>query len=280
MKRHLAIICVAAFLIPVQIHAQDGAKKEPAQKIVVPFEVIKTQHMVVSVKVNGKGPYRMVFDTGAPDSLVSGKVAKEADLFTKDTKKPLLPLFGMVGQVKIKEIGLGDLKAESISATVMDHPTVKAISSVVGPLEGILGFTFYARYKMSIDYEKKLLTFEPNDYVPSNAMEVMMERMLAPKSVRMAPSILAPAGILGLKVESAKGEGAGVTVKVVMPGTPAASAGFKEGDRLLTLDGRWTDSVADAYAAASQLRPGTPVTAEVLRGKEKLTLKVTIRAGL
>jgi hypothetical protein len=223
----------------------------------------------------------MVFDTGAPDSLVSGKVAKEADLFTKDTKKPLLPLFGMMGQVKVKEIELGDLKAEGISATVMDHPTVKAISSVVGPLEGILGFTFYARYKMSIDYEKKLITFEPNEYVPSNAMEVMMERMMAPKSVREAPRILAPAGILGLKVEPANADAnGGVLVKEVMPGTPAASAGFKEGDRLLTLGGRWTDTVTDTFAAVAELRPGSPATAEVLRGKEKIQLKVTIRAGL
>jgi hypothetical protein len=281
MKRYLSIFCLAAVFIPVQAFAQDDAKKEPAKKIVVPFEVIKTQHMVVSVKVNGKGPYRLVFDTGAPDSLVSRKLAKEADLFAKDTKKPLLPLFGMMGQVKIREIELGDLKAEGISATVMDHPTVKAISSVVGPLEGILGFTFYARFKMSIDYEKKLITFEPNEYVPSNAMETMVERMTAPKSVREAARILAPSGILGLKVEKMKDdESAGVTVKEVMPGTPAASAGIKEGDRLLTLDGRWTDSVADAYAAAAELRPGASATAQVLRGKEKLTLKVTIRAGL
>ncbi len=186
-----------------------------------------------------------------------------------------------MGQVKIKEIELGELKAENISATVMDHPTLNAISSVTGPLDGILGFTFYARYKMSIDYEKKLMTFEPAEYVPGNVMEAMMARMMAPKSVRDTPRILAPAGILGLKVEKAKGdEAAGVTVKEVMPGTPAAGAGFKVGDRLLTLEGRWTDTVADTYVAAGQLRPGAAATAEVQRGSEKLKLNVTIKAGL
>lgn len=281
MKRYLSIICLAAFLIPAQVHAQGEAKKEPAKKIVVPFEMIKTQHMVVNVKVNGKGPYRLVFDTGAPDSLVSNKVAKEAELFPKDFKKPFFAPFGSMGQTKIKEIELGDLKAANISATVLDHPTVTAIASVVGPLDGILGFTFYARYKMSIDYEKKLITFEPGEYVPGNVMEAMMERMLAPKSVREAPPILAPAGILGLKVEKAKGdEGAGVTVKEVMAGTPAAKAGFKVGDRLLTLDGRWTDTVADTYSAAGLLRPGAAATAQVQRGSEKLSLKVTVRMGL
>jgi hypothetical protein len=278
MKRNLSILFVAAFFIPAQLHAQGEAKKEPAKKIVVPFELIKTQHMVVSIKVNGKGPYRLVFDTGAPDSLVSGKLATEAQVFPKNFKKPLLAIFGNLGQVKIKEIELGELKAENISATVMDHPTLKAISSVTGPLDGILGFTFYARYKMSIDYEKKLMTFEPSEYVPSNMIEAIMEKMMASKSeVR----VLAPAGILGLKVEKAKGdEAAGVTVKDVMPGTAAASAGIKVGDRLLTLDGRWTDTVADTYAAAGQVRPGTAATAQVLRGSEKLKLKVMVRAGL
>ncbi len=96
MKRYLSILCIAAFLIPAHAHAQGEAKREPAKKIVVPFELIKTQHMVVSIKVNGKGPYRMVFDTGAPDSLVSNKVAKDAALFPKDFKKPLFRAFSAI----------------------------------------------------------------------------------------------------------------------------------------------------------------------------------------
>ena len=32
----------------------------------VPFELLKTRHIVVSIKINGKGPYRVIFDTGSP----------------------------------------------------------------------------------------------------------------------------------------------------------------------------------------------------------------------
>ena len=81
---------------------------------------------------------------------------------------------------------------------------------------------------MSIDYEKKLITFEPDEYVPGNAIETMVKRLTAPKTVRDAANVLAPAGILGIKVEKAKGdEAAGVLIKEVMPGTPAASAGSR-----------------------------------------------------
>jgi hypothetical protein len=280
MKRFL-IPVIAAILLPTLVHAQSDAKKEPAKKIVVPFELIKTQHMVVNVKINGKGPYRLVFDTGAPDSLVNNRVAKDAGLYPKGFKPSPFALFGSNGQMKIKELELGDLKAHDLSCMVVDHPTVEAIGKFVGPIEGILGFTFYSRYKMSIDYEKKLMTFEPNTYVPGDVMAAMLKRFTAPKSVRDAPRILAPAALLGIRVEKAKDdEAAGVTVKDVMPDSPAAAAGFKAGDRLLTLDGRWTDTVADCYIAAGMLRPGNPTSAQVLRDGRKVQLKVAVRAGL
>ena len=40
--------------------------------------------MVVNVKINGKGPYRLIFDTGAPFTLINNKIAKEAEVFPKD----------------------------------------------------------------------------------------------------------------------------------------------------------------------------------------------------
>lgn len=283
MKRLLAIslfLCLSPALVHAQAEVKkEPAKQEPAKKIVVPFELLKTQHMVINVKVNGKGPYRLIFDTGAPDSIVSNKIYKDAGLVAKGGG--LIPIFGSRGQTKMKEIEIGDLKASNVSAMVMDHPTIGAISAFVGPIDGIIGFTFYARYTMSIDYEKKLMTFELGKYEPGDVMDAMMKRFSLPKSVRDTPKVLAPAGLLGIRVEKAKDDEAdGVTVKDVMADSAAAVAGFKTGDRLLTLDGRWTDTVNDCYIAASMLRPGTATNAQVLRDGKKLQLKVTVRAGL
>ncbi len=278
MNRYFLLLCTGAILFPAWVHAQDAGKKEPAKKIVVPFELIKTQHMVINVKINGKGPYRLIFDTGAPDSLVSNKISKEASLMPKGGG---LPLFGARGNATMKEVEIGDLKATNVSTQVMDHPTVQAIASFVGPLEGIIGFTFYSRYKMTIDYEKSVMTFEPSTYEPGNVMDAMIKRFSAPKSERESPRILAPTALLGVRVEKAKAdEAAGVLVKEVMADTPAAAAGIKAGDRLLTLDGRWTDTIADTYIAAGQLQPGAAVIANLLRDGKKVSLKVAVRAGL
>src|SRR5947209_14572185 len=107
--------------------------------VAVPFQLLKTKHMVVLITVNDKGPYRVIFDTGAPISLLSNKVAREAGLL-KDAPKPLFNLFGMGGEVKVKKLQVGELTAEDVTAIVMDHPAIEAISSVFGPIEGIIGF--------------------------------------------------------------------------------------------------------------------------------------------
>jgi predicted metalloprotease with PDZ domain len=175
----------------------------------------------------------------------------------------------------------GDLKAENLSVMVVDHPTVTAISDVVGPIDGIIGFTFFARYKMSIDYQKKEMTFTPNDFTPPDTMQAMMKLMLNPKGDRDKPRVLAPGGLFGFRVEKeAADEDAGILVKEVLADSAAAKAGLKAGDRLLTLDGRWTDTVGDCYYAASRVRPGTTVAAKVLRDGKETTLKIKANAGL
>src|SRR5205814_1715850 len=92
---------------------------------------------------------------------------------------------------------------------------------------------------------------------------------------------LAPAGQWGFRVvKQEKDEGAGVEVKDVLPGGPAAAAGLKVGDRLLTLDGRWTDSVEDCFMAASFVQPGQTARLVVQRNGKEVELTVKVQAGL
>jgi hypothetical protein len=276
MKYLVSVLGLAVLLSPLPLHASDKDKT-----CTVPFELIKTQHMVVNVKINGKGPYRLIFDTGAPDSLVSNRIAREAKLTPAKNFQPTLPIFGARGQFRMKTLELGELKAEDLSTMVLDHPTVAALSGVVGPIEGILGFTFFARYRMTIDYERKQMTLVPTSYQPPDVMQVLMKKLMATAQDKKTVPVLAPGAMLGLRVKKdASDEAAGVIVEEVRPESAAAAAGLQAGDRLLTLDGRWTDSVADCYLAVSRLRPGTDVTAAILRQGKKLELKLTARAGL
>jgi hypothetical protein len=277
MKRFILPMALVGFLVGLPLRA-DAPKieKETEKPVTVPFELLKTGHMAVMVKINGKGPYRVIFDTGAPISLINNKVGKESGLLD-NVKKPLFSLFNTAGQTSIKSLELGDLKAENVNTIVMDHPTVEAISKALGPIEGIVGFPFFARYKTTINYQAKELTFVPNGFDPPDVMQELAASLMTMINEKQPKAkVLAPAAQWGMiAMKGSKDEDAGVVVKEVYTDSAAAKAGMKAGDRILTLDGRWTDSLRDLYDAAGYVKPGSGVKVAILRdGKEKeLTIK-------
>jgi membrane-associated protease RseP (regulator of RpoE activity) len=264
----LAVCCFLMALIPVR------AETLAAEPVTVPFDLLQTKHMVIQVKINGKGPYRVIFDTGAPVSLINSKTAVATDLLPKNAPKPAFSLFGPAAQTTMRTLEIAGLVAHSVPVIIMDHPTVEALSKALGPLEGIIGFPFCARYKMSLDYQAKQLTFAPGGFEPTDILQTLVETLL----VREKPvaRLLAPAALWGFSVDKKdEDEPAGVAIRQVLPGSAAAEAGLQAGDRLLSLDGRWTDSVADCYAAAGYVKAGTEVRIVIERKgiERELTVK-------
>src|SRR5688572_16158117 len=136
--RKLSLGLLAAALLAAPARADAPAEKMTV-KGVVPFEILKTGHMTVMVKVNGRGPYKLIFDTGAPINLLNNKIAREAGLL-RGVPRPPIALFGSAGDVKVRELEVGGQKVRDVPAVVMDHLTVAAISRALGPIDGIVGF--------------------------------------------------------------------------------------------------------------------------------------------
>ena len=254
------------------------ANQEPrpsAAGAVVPFEMLPSNHMVIRVKLNGKGPYRLIFDVGSPITLLSSKAAVESKAVAADAPKSML--FGMRGEGEVQTLEMGDLKAKSVPVIVMDHPAIKALGEALGrPLHGIIGYTFFAQYKTTIDYQKKTMTFVPVAFKARNLMKDLPERMMGPRVA--TKRVLAPQGFWGLTLGDPSGQG--VLVKSVAAGSPAEVSGLKAGDLLTTLDGRWTTTVADAYAAAAGVAPGTLGAVVVVRDGKEMALSVSPRDGI
>ena len=273
MKR---FACTAVLLLLAGLPARADTLKKDVKPVAVPFQLLKTKHITVDIKVNGKGPYRVIFDTGAPMTVLNSKLAKEAGLPAGGG------LFGgMPGNAKTLEVG--GLKVENVPVVVMDHPLVELMSREkdIGQLYGIVGFPFFARFKVTLDYKAKTMTCTPSGFEPPDVMKELQKAIEGLLGGEAAPKVLAPAAQWGLVAEKAKDdEEAGVTLKEVLPGGAAAAAGLKAGDRLLTLDGRWTDSIADLYTAAGFVKPGTAVKVVVARGKKEMTFTVKPTAGM
>ncbi len=258
--------------------AADKGEATKGKSATVPFELLASNHMVVRAKINGKGPYRLVFDLGAPITLLGNKAAEGSGVVKPDAPKSFL--FAMRGEGKVDTLDVGDLTAKDLPVVVFDHPVLKALAGFLGrPLDGIIGFTFFARYKTTIDYQAKLMTFEPVDYEVRDLMKDLPNRLANPQGAKEI--VLTPLGLWGLTLDKPKGEHpVGVMIAAVAPESPAASCGLKPGDVLTTLDGRWTTSIPDAFAATSTIAPGQAVEAVVLRDGKELTVKVAPRPGL
>jgi hypothetical protein len=134
--------------------------------------------MAVQLLINGKGPYRVIFDTGAPITLLGSRAAKESGVVTAGSSLPLFGMLGGTGQVPIKQLQLGTLVAQDIPTMVMDHPAIDIMSKAFGRIDGILGFPFFARYKMTLDYQNRELTFAPSSYRPPDALKAMMTTVM------------------------------------------------------------------------------------------------------
>jgi hypothetical protein len=272
----LTFACLSLLAFGTHAPAETPVVKPDSRKaVVIPFELLESGHMAIEVKLDGKGPYRIIFDTGAPGVTFSGKAAKEVGLIPQDAKPFLLGAY--TAKVKPAIVQVGGFKSAAVVPQVMDHPTVAALATAVGPLEGIAGFDLFSPDKLTIDYHARTITVLPAREPKAHDSEDMARKLLAGAE----PQYTAPAALWGFSVSKDKDDGkAGVDVTAVRDGSAAAAAGLKAGDRLLVLGRRWTDSVEDAYRAASFVWAGKVVKLTVHRGDKDIDLTVKARPGL
>ena len=110
-------------------------------------------------------------------------------------------------------------------------------------------------------------------------MNTLMMTMMSGSKERKVH--LSPTTVWGISVGKDKeDEEDGVEVVHVYPGSSAQTAGIQQGDRLLVVDGTWTDSVEDCYRAVSQVKAGRVIEIKVKRGDKEIVLKVTPKPGL
>src|SRR5579859_1904568 len=64
------------FLAPLL--SADEAKKSAGHE--VPYRLTDTNHLLVRAKINGKGPFNLIVDTGAPALYLTKPAAKKAGL--------------------------------------------------------------------------------------------------------------------------------------------------------------------------------------------------------
>lgn len=248
-----------------------GSSTAKSGEAVVPFEMLPTNHMLVRARINGKGPYLLIFDLGAPITLLGNAASEATGVVKTGAPRPLL--FAMPAETTVDKIEVGNLTTTKLPVIVFDHPLLTALGRMTGrSIDGIMGFTFFARYKTTIDYQARRMTFEPVDYVMRDLLKELPDRLLGPKVARRR--VLAPSAMVGLRLGKPDSglSAPGVPIIEVYKDSPAERAGLKTGDVLVSLDGRWTTSIADVFDAAAGIKAGQTTSVVILRNGQEKTL--------
>lgn len=278
------ILAVGWWLIgfpPAVACSQDQPARPVAEwSITLPFELLDSGHMAIYLKLNQQGPFRVIFDTGAPSVMFSGNAAKAAGAIRKRARGGLI---GGYGQGRLDSVQVGDLILHDVGAEFRDHPTVQTLGEAQGGLEGLVGFPLFNPARMTIDYSDRTIRYSPRldgRKASEGAAQEAMRAMLTRRG-NEREEIIAPAAYWGMEIRKSDDPSLlAVEVLRVFADSPAAAAGLLPGDLILELNKRWTETGADFYRAASLIPPGGKAELQVRRGEQRLQLQLQPRVGL
>lgn len=270
---------VAAFLacVPALGAAQEVGKPHP-----VPYRLTDTQHVLVRMKINGKGPFNFVVDTGCPVLIVATPVAEKAGLKTTN------------GWATIENLQIeGGLTQKNVKARVEVPFQIEGMNKMGLPgveLHGLLGYTVIAKYKMEFDFTRDRMNWTPLAFDPTPPAGLAMKGNASAGMDLMVGLVKVLTFVAGLKpgpppvprgfvgVEFAEKDKQ-VIVQRVLEGSPGAAAGLKAGDRLTAIEGADVGSLADVQRLTRTSAVGAELKIEVRRGEEKVETKIKLGDG-
>ncbi len=273
----LAVLC-----LPPTARPDEPAKKPPAS-FQVPYSLTKPKHILVRAKINGKGPYNFIVDTGAPALFVAVPVANKLGI--KADKG-----WGTFDRFEIE----GGVVLTKIKGRVETPPQIEGMNGLglAGvELHGMIGYNILARYRMEIDFTRDKMVWTPLDYKPKAPMSLggrgrdaggidLLGGIVKTLGALLGTKATPPVRLRGfLGIELKDGEDNPVVRSVLADG-PAGKAGLKAGDQLTHVQGRGVVDTDDARRFVSRLATGDNLKLTVRRGKETMDITVKIGEGL
>jgi predicted aspartyl protease len=165
--------CAATFLIAGWLVSGSLLWSKPGDA--VEFKLTRSGLIQVPVRINGKGPFNFVLDTGSNRSAVTSRVSAKLQL------KPVAQtrLVSSVRQQAIDIVSLDTLSLESFSksdvlATVLPERDAAGLGIEA---DGIIGQDILGDSDYTVDYERKLLVWDFTDAAaPPDATRLSLRR--------------------------------------------------------------------------------------------------------
>ena len=125
----------------------------PEPKFVAPTRRDKIGRIWAPVLINGKGPFRLVLDTGASRSAINLKVAETLGIEPNQSQKVLLR--GVTGSVLVPTIHVDSF---AVGDVILAPATLPIVTDPLGGADGILGTEGFADKRIYIDFRHDSIT--------------------------------------------------------------------------------------------------------------------------
>jgi len=295
----LALTLAAALALDSQegVESPRAHDSQIGRSFQVPYRLTDTNHFLVRVRINGKGPFNFLVDSGAPALFIATETAKKIGL-----KPDRAEFWTLVERLDFE----GGMRLDGVKARIDDPFQLVGMNALGLPgasIDGILGFTILARFRLEIDLTKDRMIWTRLDHQPRDppvpkhkpgedtGAPLGMQAMNALGSLAKGLAFVMgkqpeeeqhPRGFLGIEwseqVESGRKQ---IEVQGVLKDSPAAHGGLQLGDRILRINDRAIEGLKGAQAALAEVRPGDAVRLVVRRGlaADGRELRLTLTAG-
>jgi hypothetical protein len=292
MRCSLSILLLFAFIAPLAPALGQEAEKTvrvpAAEGVRVPYLLTDTKHVMVRAKINGKGPFNFIIDTGAPALFVGTEAAKKLDVKAGKNGWANFERFELEGGVMLKDAkGRVEDPFQLTGMNKMNLPGVR--------YDGMIGYTVLARYRIRFDFTKSHLVFTKLDWDPPPPVGLAdLGKGAPPPEVQGMSGLVGLAtmfvgrrpdaeliyrGFLGVELEEKKDQ-AKLVVKKVYANSPAAEAGLREGDELTRFQDSTVASLAELHKLTTKHASKEKLELEVRRGEKTERITVSPIRGL
>jgi len=159
----LAAVVVAALGLSPAVVADPTATDDPnvaavqsAGLYAIPTTSDRTGRVLAPVEINGRGPFRLILDTGANRSALSAQVAESLSL--PATRAARLGVHGVTGAAEVPAVSVDSIKAGGILLERLDVPVLTG--RVLAEADGILGIDGLQDARIDVDFVRDRVTID------------------------------------------------------------------------------------------------------------------------
>ncbi len=127
-----------------------GSLADPEPLFAAPTRLDRIGRVMTHVKVNGKGPFRFVIDTGASRSTLAPHLARALGL--KESIGRNVMLNGVTGAAEVPTVAVDSIEIGSLRFENQNLPVI--FTSIMGNADGILGVAGFDDQRIDVDFKR------------------------------------------------------------------------------------------------------------------------------